>query len=365
MISRLSELIGLMSFKMAEYIILLFPFTEVYLSEKLTQMHPWADMVKLARTGGEANAIAIRIARAFSKKQNIAVCGYHGWHDWYLATNLSRKDNLSEHLIPGLEPNGVPDSLEGTIFPFSYNNYEEDLVEKENIGIIKMEVERNAEPKDNFLSKVRSLATKNNIILIFDECTSGFRETFGGLHKKYKINPDIAVFGKALGNGYPITAVIGKKEIMNAAQNSFISSTFWTDRIGPTAALKTLEIMEKDETWKQISKFGKEIKERWIYLGKKYNLPLKTFGLSSLCGFIIDSEFSNEYITYITQEMLKYSFLASDTIYVSTAHNEDILNNYFDILDEIFAQIEKCEENKDISKYLNSNIRHKKFERLN
>ena len=185
---------------------------EVYLSEKILQLHPWAHMVRLARTGGKQT---VRIARAYASKEKIAACGYHGWHDWYLAANLAEDDNLSDHLIPGLDPKGVPSNLKLN-FTFPYNDYKalEDSVATEDIGIIKMEVQRNIQPKDDFFEKIRSLASNNDIILIFDECTSGFRETFGGLHKKYNVNPDIAIL-KALGNGYPITAIIGTKEIMN------------------------------------------------------------------------------------------------------------------------------------------------------
>ena len=176
---------------------------EVYLAEKLVEIHPWADMVRLSRSGGEANAIAIRIARAASGKDKVAVCGYHGWHDWYLSANLGDDERLAGHLLPGLEPRGVPRNLRGTVYPFNYNklNELEFLVNTHDIGVIKMEVVRNHEPQDNFLHKVRKLASERGIVLIFDECTSGFRETFGGLHKKYDVEPDMAMFGKALGNG--------------------------------------------------------------------------------------------------------------------------------------------------------------------
>ena len=227
---------------------------EVHLAERLVEINPWADMVRFARSGGEANAIAVRIARAASSKDNVAICGYHGWHDWYLAANISTKDGLNDHLLSGLEPNGVPKNLKGTIFPFHYNDIEglKKIVENNNIGTIKMEVVRNKEPENNFLDEVRELVTRNNIVLIFDECTSGFRETFGGIHQKYEIEPDIAMYGKALGNGYGITAIVGKREIMQSAQNSFISSTFWSSLIGPSAALKTLEIMNELKSWEVI-----------------------------------------------------------------------------------------------------------------
>ena len=215
---------------------------EVYLAEELINMNPWADMVRFARSGGEANAIAIRIARAATGKDKVAICGYHGWHDWYLSTNLGNDDGLSQHLLPGLDPLGVPKNLKGSVLPFLYNDYEEleNLVLNHDIGVIKMEVQRNFPPKEGYLEKVRKLATDNNIVLIFDECTSGFRETYGPIFKKYDVEPDMTVFGKTIANGYALTAVVGKREIMEAAQKTFISSTFWTERIGPAAALKTL-----------------------------------------------------------------------------------------------------------------------------
>ena len=143
---------------------------EVLLAEKLIEINPWADMVKFARTGGEANAIAIRIARAACGKDNVAICGYHGWHDWYLSVNHnSNGDDLSSHLLPGLEPKGVPLNLRNSVFPFNYNNFDElnKVVNDNDIGIIKMEVERNFGPEENFLEKVRRLADEKNIILIF------------------------------------------------------------------------------------------------------------------------------------------------------------------------------------------------------
>jgi len=340
---------------------------EVYLAEKLINMHPFAEMVRFCRTGGEANAVAVRIARAASGKDKIAFCGYHGWHDWYLAANLSQKSNLKEHLLPGLEPNGVPKDLVGSVYPFNYNNLEElkSLISKFDIGTIKMEVSRNDGPTNNFLSEVRDIATKNNIILIFDECTSGFRETFGGLHKKYSIEPDMAVFGKALGNGYAITSIIGKKDIMEFAQTSFISSTFWTERIGSTAGLKTLEVMENNKTWDQISEKGRFIKDNWKKLADKHNIDLSISGLDSLCSFSIKSKKNQKYKTFITQEMLSKGFLASDSIYVSMAHSASIIEEYFDILEPIFKVIAECENGRDIDTLLNGPVSHSGFKRLN
>lgn len=340
---------------------------EVYLAEKLIELHPWADMARFARSGGEANAIAIRIARAASGKDGVAFCGYHGWHDWYLSANLGDEQNLAGHLLPGLEPNGVPQNLRGTVFPFEYNNYEqlEKLVNSKDIGVIKMEVVRNKGPEDNFLQKVRKLATDNNIVLIFDECTSGFRQTFGGLHKEYGVEPDMAMFGKALGNGYAITATIGRRAVMEAAQSTFISSTFWTERIGPTAALKTLEVMERVESWKTITQTGLKIRELWQQLADKHGLSIEHWGLPALTGFSVKSENNLAYKTLITQEMLKKGYLAGNSIYVSIEHTEDKLDEFFAQLDPVFGLIKECEEGRDIKSLLNGPLCHGGFKRLN
>ncbi|MDA8141182.1 MAG: aminotransferase class III-fold pyridoxal phosphate-dependent enzyme [Desulfobacteraceae bacterium] len=340
---------------------------EVYLAERLVELHPWAEMAKLARTGGEANAVAIRIARAAAGRDKIAICGYHGWHDWYLAANLGDAQNLSGHLLPGLEPNGVPQCLHGSVVPFRYNNFTEleTIVHTHKIGAIKMEVSRNMGPEDNFLEKVRKLATDHGIVLIFDECTSGFRETFGGLHKKYGVEPDMATFGKALGNGFAITATIGRRAIMEAAQTTFISSTYWTERIGPAAALATLEVMENIRSWEIITQTGLNIKKGWQQLAAKHDLKINLWGIPSLAGFTIDSPNALAYKTLITQEMLKKGFLASNAIYACIEHSESIINDYFEALDPIFGLIANCEKGQDIHHHLHGPVCHAGFKRLN
>ena len=340
---------------------------EVYLAEKLVELHPWAAMARLARSGGEANAIAIRIARAASGRDKVAVCGYHGWHDWYLSANLGDDENLAGHLLPGLDPKGVPKNLRGTVFPFHYNNYQqlEDLVNAHDIGVIKMEVVRNMGPEDNFLHKVRQLATQRGIVLIFDECTSGFRETFGGLHKKYGVEPDMAMFGKALGNGYGITATIGRRDIMEAAQSTFISSTFWTERIGPTAALKTLEVMERVKSWETITQTGLGIRAGWQQLADKHGLKIDHWGLPALTGFTFKSDNALAYKTLITQEMLTKGYLASNSVYVCTEHTQEVITNYFEALDPLFLTIKECEEGRDVMSLLKGPICHGGFKRLN
>ncbi|WP_100256929.1 aminotransferase class III-fold pyridoxal phosphate-dependent enzyme [Reinekea forsetii] len=342
---------------------------EVYLAEKLIEINPWADMVRFARAGGEINSIAIRIARAHTGRDKVAICGYHGWHDWYLASNLNSDQSLDGHLLPGLQPLGVPRGLTGTVLPFSYNNIEEleNLIKENNgeIAAIKMEVSRNSGPIDDYLEKVRSLATENKIVLIFDECTSGFRETFGGLHNKFNVEPDIALFAKALGNGYAISACVGRQKIMQAAQNTFISSTFWTERIGPSAALKTLEVMERVKSWKTITQTGLQIRKRWQLLADNHDLGISHWGLPSLTGYTFQSENALAYKTLVTQEMLAKGYLASNSVYVSTEHTPTIIDGYFDALQSVFGLIKECEEGRNVSELLKGPICHAGFKRLN
>ena len=341
---------------------------EVYLAEKLIEINPWADMVRFARSGGEANSIAIRIARAASGKDNVAICGYHGWHDWYLSANHNGGDDLSSHLIPGLSPKGVPRNLKNSVFPFHYNNYEElsDIVEKNDIGVIKMEVLRNFGPEDDFLQKVRDLATLKNIVLIFDECSSGFRETFGGIFQKFNVEPDMVMFGKTIGNGYALTAVVGKKSVMEAAQNTFISSTFWTERIGPTAALATLKVMEREKSWEKITNTGSKMQNGWLKLAEANKLDVTVSGISAMTTYAFNSDNAAAYKTFITQEMLKKGFLASTHFYACTEHTDKHLDLYFDALSEIYNTIYKCEsEELDINSLLNGPVSHSGFKRLN
>lgn len=327
-------------------------YQEVYLAKKLINIHKWAGLTKFAKSGGEANSISIRFARAISGKDKIAICGYHGWHDWYLAANLKSKKKLNDHHIKELKVEGVPKVLRNTIFPFRMNNFEDfEKIKKINdLGAIKMEVYREKEPDIKFLRDIRKFCNKNKIILIFDECTSGFRESYGGIHLNYRVYPDLLVLGKAIGNGYPITAVLGKKKYLNKTSNCFISSTFWTEKSGSVAALKTLEIMKRDKTFIKIKKIGKNIKNIWSKLSKKHNLKIKIYGLDSIPCFQFLSKKHLIYKTYLTQEMLKNKILATNQVYVSISHNKTHLNRYKKILDTIFKSISNFEKNNTPTK---------------
>ena len=315
---------------------------EVYLAEALIELHPWADMARFARSGGEACAIAVRIGRAASGKDKVAFCGYHGWHDWYLAANLEDDDSLEGHLIPGLEPNGVPRALQGTSLPFQYNDLiglSQLLDNNPDVGVIYIEPQRSTPPEPGFLEGVRALATKHGSVLIFDECTSAFRRTLGGLHLHYGVEPDIATFGKTLGNGYAITAVIGRESVMQAAQSTFISSTFWTERIGPSAALATLEAMRTEDAPQQVHDIGAGVQERWRHMAADQQLRVSTGGLPALANFTIQGLDPLAVKTYVTARMLEQGYLAGMNLYVSLAHTPEILDDYFEALTPIFTEL--------------------------
>tara|TARA_B100000963_G_scaffold362055_1_gene402822 strand:- start:8459 stop:9757 length:1299 start_codon:yes stop_codon:yes gene_type:complete len=313
---------------------------EVELAKLLIKIHPWAEQVRFTRGGGEANSAIIRIARASTKKQNIAFCGYHGWHDWYLSSNLNNKNNLDNHLMSNLKYAGVSESLRNSTFPFMYNDLDglKRLIKKKNIGIIIMEVIRNYVPNDNFLKKIRDICNRKKIILIFDECTSGFRENLGGKHLEFKVYPDLAMFGKAMGNGYAINAIIGKKKIMKNCEKTFISSTFWTEKIGSVAALSTINYMKKHKTFKKIKKQGLKIKSKWKKLSNKYNLDLQILSMDSIPIFVFKKNHDLKRKFFIL-EMLKNNILASNIIYLSICHNDKILKVYFKHLEMVFKKI--------------------------
>ena len=343
---------------------------DLKLAKELLKINKWAGMVKFARTGGEANAIAIRLARACNGKDLVAFCGYHGWHDWYLSANLNNKKNLDTHLFPNLRSSGVPKSLKNTSIGFDFNDSKSlnNILKKykNKVSAIKLEIHRSEPPSKEFIKTINDIQKNKKILIIADECTSGFRETFGGMYKKYNIIPDIAIFGKSLGNGFPITAVIGKKKVMKFAEKTFISSTFWTDRVGTAAALETLKIMKEKKSWIKISNIGKYIKKRWKKISKLSKVPIEISGLDAMPKFEIKHKKNNFYKQYIVYKMLKKNILAKNVIYCSTSHSKKQIDNYMKILKKIFYEIgNDISRKKVISSKFYKNKKEISIKRLN
>lgn len=343
---------------------------EVELAEKLLELHPWADMVRYAKAGGEAMSVATRIARAYTGKDIVLVCGYHGWHDWYLAANLVKGDPLADVHLKGLEPAGVPRGLAGTNLIFHYNNTDEfqALINENrgNIAAVIMEPVRNDYPNSSYLEMIRETTKKENIVLIFDEITAGFRLCAGGSHLKLGVNPDIAVFAKAMTNGYPVSAVIGTGEIMEAAQNTFISSTFWTERIALAATVKSIECYQKYKVYEVQEKIGNKVRDGWEKIGDEIGVKIHISGIVPLSHFEFEYPNSLAYKTYFTQEMLKRGFLGATGLYLSYAHTEEIADKYLAACRDVFFQIAECHIGKDsIENKLEGAVCHSGFERLN
>ncbi|MBI4650895.1 aminotransferase class III-fold pyridoxal phosphate-dependent enzyme [Candidatus Desantisbacteria bacterium] len=340
---------------------------EVELAEKLIEIHPWAEMVRFARTGGEACAVAIRIARATTKKSKIAFCGYHGWHDWYISANIGDSSHLDGQLLPGLQPLGVPRELKNTALAFNYNKLDEleKLIEQygNEIGVIIMEPQRGNPPVDGFLEGVRKIAAKIGAVLIFDEVTSGFRVNFGGIHLKLGVEPDVAVFGKALGNGFPISAIIGRKEVMENAQATFVSSTFWTERIGPAAALATIKKMEKNNVQKHLIHYGERINKGWKTIADKHDIKIKIDGIPPLTHISFVKN-PLEVQTLYTQEMLKKGYLLGAAVYTTYSYTDEIIDKFIKDSDEVFAIIKEAIDSNNIKKYLKGDVKHGGFKRL-
>ena len=339
---------------------------EVLLAEQLVNISPGQEMVRFTRSGGEANAVAIRIARAASSKTKVAICGYHGWHDWYLSANHENKDNLNNHLLSDLSVNGVPEQLSGLTIPFLYNdiNKLEEIIVSNEICAVKMEVKRNIDPTPTFLEAVRNLCDRHKVILIFDECTSGFRETYGGLYKKYNVIPDMLIYGKTLGNGYAINAILGKREVMEAAQKTFISSTFWTESIGTAAAIATLKEMEKIKSWNIISELGEYFNKGLTQIAKKNSINIDISGLKPLQSFTFD-KWHLERKTFLTKEMLKLGWLATNAFYASVAHSKEKIDDYLTDLDTVFHVIKNLDFDSSDARKLVGNLCHSGFKRLN
>lgn len=339
---------------------------EVYLAEKLCELHPWAEMVRFTRSGGEAGAVAVRIARAAAGKSHIAFCGYHGWHDWYLSANLSSDNALEGHLLPGLNPLGVPPELEGTSTPFEYNDLDslKKVLSSHNTGVIYMEVERSTPPKPGFLEGVRKLADQHGAVLVFDECTSGFRSVLGGEHLKHQVFPDIAVFGKTLGNGYAINAIVGTGEVMNHAQRTFISSTFWTERIGVTAGLASLAEMDSTNAPQVIHEKGNKLRESLLGIAQSHGLSMTIAGLPALTTFSIAGASPTELRTLITSELLKKKILGANAIYLSLAHDDEVIARYLAEIDRILSDHREHFQNGSIGEVLTGGTIQQGFARL-
>ena len=345
------------------------PPEEVELADRLCEIHPWAERVRLFRAGGEACAAAVRIARATTGRSAVALCGYHGWHDWYLAANLGDDDALRGHLLRGLDPAGVPRELRGTAFAFPYEDRVafQQIIDAhgDRLAAVVMEPCRYRDPEPGFLAFVRDRAHTVGALLVYDEITIGWRRCYGGVHLQLGVTPDIAVFAKALGNGHPIGAVIGTADAMEGAHTSFISSTYWTESVGPVAALATLDAMRDTEVWAHADRIGRMVQDLWRDAGKRHGLSLTVpEAHACLAHFGFDHEQANELRTLFTQRMLHRGFLAGVAFYATLAHTGDVVAQYGEAVDGVFAELAEALSEGSVTDRMEGPPAHQGFRRL-
>jgi len=341
---------------------------EVLLAEKLLDLNPFAGGVRFAKTGGEAMAIAIRIARAHTGKDKVLFSGYHGWTDWYLATNINNEGGLDEHLLSGLSTKGVPSGLKNTAIPFKYNDISDlqrVLDQHTDAGVICIEGARYDYATDEFLALITDAAKRRNLIIVSDEITSGWRVTDGGVYKLNNFQPDIVVYAKAMGGGYAISAVVGSADVMNSAQDTFMSSTMWTERVGFVAGLTTIDILVRNRVWEHLIKVGEHIGNGWLALASKYDLKINITEFKPLITMKFDYGTLNDALaTLFIQEMLKRGYLAATSVYVSYAHTFSIVDAYLEAVDECFLILSDAINEGTVLKRLQTEVKSDSFNRL-
>ena len=341
---------------------------EVALAQRLLAWHPWAQQVRFARCGGESMAVATRIARAATGREIVAFCGYHGWLDWYLAANLGESSALDGHLLPGLSPAGVPRGLTGTALPFAYNNLEalQSIVSEHgsHLAAVIMEPTRNIPPTPGFLEGVRELCDQCGAKWIIDEVTAGFRFARGGVHLNYGVAPDIAVFAKALGNGHPIAAIIGRAETMQAAQDTFISSALWTEGVGFAAGLATLDVMQNVDVPQYVQHIGESFRRGLAEVAQRHHLPLKFGGYPALTTISFDHADNAALTTLMTVRMLRHGILAGLGFYPTLGHQPAHVDEYLAAADEVFAELATAAGQGDAAQRIGGPIKQSGFARL-
>ncbi len=344
---------------------------EIELAEELCRTIPCAEMVRYAKCGGEACGLAVRIARGATGRDKVLFCGYHGWHDWYLSANLNREANLNEHLFPGIEPIGVPHGLADTAFPFPYANTNAlgQLLDdhRGQVAAVIMEPLRSELPPANYLQEVRQLCSDRDVVLIFDEVSCGFRTRLGGIQEYTDVIPDMAVFAKAISNGYPMAAVVGRRFVMEAANSMFISSTYWSDTIGLRAALTTIHELRRRNVPNYLACFGKNLKIELNTAAEDCGCPVQCVGLDvhpSLHFAVTDTEQKLQMTTLYIQEMAKRGCHGYASFYLNAAQGTAELEQTVVAAREVFTIIRQGLDQGRIEQLLECDMSKDVFRRL-
>jgi len=344
---------------------------ELELAELLVDRIPCAEMVRYARGGGDACAVAVRIARGTTGRDKILFCGYHGWHDWYQAANHHADENLDEHLFPGIEPIGVPRALAGTAIPFPYGDLQalSDQLEKnrDQVAAIIMEPMRSELPPDGYLEGVRQLADDHSVALIFDEVSTGFRPSDAGLQPVLNVLPDMAVFAKSISNGYAMGAVVGRRWVMEPAGQMFVSSTYWGETVGLAATIATLNELRHRDACSTIQRVGQMLKQRLTAVAAEVGLDARCVGVDyhpHLEFSVVDPDLKNKVGTLYVQEMAKRGCHGYTSFYINAAQGDDEVAQTADAAREVFTLIAEALESGTVDDRLEAQDRQEFFRRL-
>jgi glutamate-1-semialdehyde 2,1-aminomutase len=344
---------------------------EIELAEELCRTIPCAEMVRYAKCGGEACAMAVRIARGATGRDKILCCGYHGWHDWYLSANLAADASLNEHLFSGIEPIGVPRALEGTAIPFPFGDLATlgQLLDdhRGQVAAVILEPVRSELPPEGYLAGVRKLCDERGVVLIFDEISCGFRTRIGGISELVGVTPDMAVFAKAISNGYPMAAVVGKRGVMEAASTMFLSSTYWSDCIGLTAALTTIRELRRCEVPAYLDRLGRELQERLNAVAAETGMPVQCVGLAvhpHLAFYVEEDATRKKLATLYIQEMAKRGCHGYASFYLNAAQGPAEVEQTVAAAREVFALLRDGLDRGRLVELLECDLTQDAFRRL-
>lgn len=344
---------------------------EIETAELLAEIVPCAEMVRFCKGGGEANAVAIRIARAYTGRDKVAFCGYHGWHDWYIAANLSSPATLESYLLPGITANGVPKALQGTTLAFEYNNLDslKKVLEthRGEVACVIMEAARTFTPEAGFLEGVRKLTRQHESVLIFDEVVTGFRLARGGAQQYFGVTPDLATFAKCISNGFALGAVVGKREVMQAALDSFISSVYWAEATGLAAGKATLKEYLSQDVCGAVWQFGEAFMRGNKKLIEQCGVPMKVTGLPPFVSLDfegVDSAQQDLLTTLYMQETAKRGLFGGPGHFFCLRHTEDDLRRGLEKIGEALSIIRRALDDGDVVQFLECPVRQSSFRRL-
>jgi len=322
---------------------------EMEVAEKLIEIIPCAEKVRFAKNGTDATSAAIRIARAYTGQEHIAVCGYHGWQDWYIGSTTRDL--------------GVPKAVKELTHKFEYNNIDslEKIFQEQELACVIMEPMNIEYPKDNFLKKVKEMTHKNNALLILDEIVTGFRYSLGGAQELFDVIPDLATFGKGMANGYPLSAVVGSNEVMQKVEDIFFSGTFGGETLSLSAASRIIDKYKKEQVTGYFSEVGTYLLEQLNQLINDKNLGdiFWTSGHPSWSFLHIKEQKEYgvfEVKTFFLQEMFKRGILTLGSHNISFSHTKEIVNQLLEVYAEVLPMVEENIKNKTLLQNIQGDI---------